>query len=90
MTRALILSRLDPLIRRVARLAPEEALTPDTGLIGSGLHLDSISGLELLLAVEQEFDLELDGQDLFEQRALQTVGHLADYLAARSGGQDDR
>lgn len=41
--------------------APDDL--PDTSLV-SFLHIDSISSLEVLILVEQEFDIEFDDADL--------------------------
>ena len=55
------------------------ALPDDTPLFGSGLSLDSLTGLELLTAIHQEFGVDIASEDL-NLDSLQTIGTLVDYL----------
>ena len=55
-------------------------VAPDTELIKGGLSLDSVLVLEILLALEKEFGIELNAQELFEAQALKTVGSLAKFV----------
>lgn len=48
------------------------------------LHLDSTSVLELLMALEDTVGLEIDPENL-DMDDFQTVGSLADYVAANLG-----
>jgi acyl carrier protein len=61
----------------VDRSAP---VTADTELINAGLSLDSVLILEILLALEKEFKIELNAQELFEAQALRTVGSLSEFI----------
>ena len=63
-------------------VAPEE-LRPDTPLLHGGLHLDSIATLELLLALEKEFSIELDAVQMRDAHALKTFGSLCAFLEQR-------
>ncbi|MBF6613817.1 MAG: acyl carrier protein [Chloroflexi bacterium] len=58
-------------------------LSDDTPLFSGGLSLDSLTGLELLTAIEQDFDVDIASEDL-NLESLQTIGTLVDYLAAHS------
>ena len=78
-----VLSRLVPVIFRVARLGPTESVTAATPMFGAGLSLDSVTALELLLAVEKEFGIELDPDALLAAEALRTVGTFADFVEVR-------
>jgi acyl carrier protein len=51
---------LKKLMTERLRLAPErtESLKPDSRLLKDGLGLDSLDCIELLLGIEDEFDLE--------------------------------
>jgi acyl carrier protein len=84
----------DPLITRLKHLIVEtlnlEDINPDeidenAPLIGSGLALDSIDALELVVKLEKEFGIKISSSE--ESRAaLASVKALADFVRARSGG----
>jgi acyl carrier protein len=73
--------RVRALLTRVLELDPDyvQALPDSTPLFGSGLSLDSLTGLELLAAIEQEFGVDIASQDL-NLDSLQTIGTLIGYL----------
>jgi acyl carrier protein len=79
-----VMTRLLPVIVRAARLGPDERISGDTPMFGSGLSLDSVTALELLLAVEKEFGIELDPEALMAGNAMRTVGTFADFVGART------
>jgi acyl carrier protein len=62
-------------------------LPESTPLFGSGLSLDSLTGLELLTGIEQEFGVDIAAADL-NLDSLQTIGTLVAYLSL--AGQSDR
>jgi len=66
---------------KVARLGPSDTLTADTALFESGLHLDSATALELLLAIEKEFGVELDPEAMLAGGAMRNVGTLAAFVS---------
>lgn len=78
----------DPLIPHLKRLiistlkledvTPEE-LTDDEPLIGSGLNLDSIDALELVVALEKEFGIKISSSEE-SREALASVAHLAEFI----------
>ncbi len=82
----------DPLIPRLKQLivttlkledvTPDE-LSDDEPLIGSGLNLDSIDALELVVALEKEFGLKITSSEE-SQEALASVAHLAAFIRARA------
>ena len=79
------LERVRRVVARTAGLPADAPLDRDTHLVLTGLCLDSAAVLELLLALEQDFDVPLDAQALLHARALRTLGTLADFIdAARS------
>jgi acyl carrier protein len=43
------------------------SLTPDAALLGALPELDSMAVLELVLALEQRFEIEIDGEDVTEE-----------------------
>jgi acyl carrier protein len=73
------------LLARVLQLPPTQAVDlPDSlPLFGSGLSLDSITGLELLTGVKSEFGVDIAAEDL-NLDSLQTIGTLVGYLSAHS------
>ncbi|HWL15732.1 MAG TPA: phosphopantetheine-binding protein [Opitutus sp.] len=63
-------------------LQPED-IRDDEPLIGSGLNLDSIDALELVVSLEKEFGIKISSSE--ESRAaLGSVAQLADFIRARS------
>ena len=73
------------LLGRVLDLDPDYAagLADDTPLFGSGLSLDSLTGMELLAAIEQEVGVDIAYEDLNLDN-LQTVCTLLDYFSRHS------
>src|SRR5436190_16355215 len=82
----------DPLITRLKQLIvttlkledvnPSE-LADDEPLIGSGLNLDSIDALELVVTLEKEFGIKISSSEESRQ-ALASVAHLAEYIRAHA------
>jgi acyl carrier protein len=66
-----------------------EELDPDTPLFGTGLGLDSVDAVELVVALESEFGISLEeGNSMF---ALRTINSLVDaVLNQGKDGLDDR
>lgn len=60
---------------------PERAASLDasTSLLGGIPELDSLGILEIVSAVEQKFDIEIDDED-FTDSAFETVGSLAELI----------
>src|SRR5262249_49914839 len=75
LTQASLLDRLLRLIRTSVALGPVGRLDQDTGLLGTGVGLDSIEILHLVAAIEEEFDLTIDDSEL-EVRHFETVRSL--------------
>jgi acyl carrier protein len=69
----------------VLQLEPDymQGLSDDTPLFGSGLLLDSLTGLELLTGIEVEFGVDIAAEDL-NLDSLQSIGTLVDYLSVHS------
>lgn len=59
-------------------------LSAGTPLIKEGLGLDSAAAVELIMALEEEFDIEIDEDDVSIE-VLATVGTLADFIASKAG-----
>ena len=58
-----------------------DALGPDVALIGSGLALDSIVLLELVVGLENEFEIVLDEKTLRAEH-FASISALVDYVAS--------
>ena len=65
------------------RCAPDE-IDPDAPLFGTGLGLDSIDALELVVAVKRRFEVPLDeaGGAL---RPVRSTNHLVDLILEKRG-----
>lgn len=78
-------AQLKQLIVRTLKLddlQPED-ISDDEPLIGSGLNLDSIDALELVVTLEKEFGIKISSSE--ESRtALASIAHLADFVRARA------
>jgi acyl carrier protein len=61
------------------RLEPDE-IDPDAALFGSGLRLDSIDALELVVAIETEFGVSIAEGDATSPHVLRTLNTLADRI----------
>lgn len=78
------LERVVKNIIRAAKLNPAQPLDENTPLVGAGLSLDSVAVLELLVALEKEFGVEMDSDELIGAKALKTVGTLARFIEAKT------
>lgn len=78
-------ARVRAILARVMERDPSDVagLPSDTSLFGSGLSLDSFTGLELLTAIRKEFGVDIASEDL-NLDSLRTIGTLADYLAGHN------
>lgn len=58
-------------------------LADDEPLIGSGLNLDSIDALELVVTLEKEFGVKISSSEESRQ-ALASIAHLTEFIRARA------
>jgi acyl carrier protein len=56
-----------------------DSLTPDTALLGSVPELDSLAVVEVITALEDRFDFQIDDDD-FSGDAFETIGSLAEFV----------
>ncbi|HEY0714754.1 MAG TPA: phosphopantetheine-binding protein [Polyangia bacterium] len=68
--RALLIASLD------LRRAPDE-IDPDTALFGTGLGLDSVDAVEIIIALETEFNVKISDESL-RRSVLVSVSSLVD------------
>lgn len=64
-------------------ITPEE-IGNDELLFEGGIGLDSVDGLELLVAIERAFDIEIDDSDLGGE-VLKNVHSLVDFIERKRG-----
>jgi acyl carrier protein len=70
-----------------------EGLTPDTiedeaPLFGEGLGLDSVDALELVVAIEKEFEIKVQSHEVGKE-AFASVSALSDFVQERVAGQNE-
>ena len=63
-------------------MSPQD-IENDTSLIDLGVGLDSVTTLELVVALEEEFQVTVDEGDITPE-ILETVDSIAAYLAGKS------
>jgi acyl carrier protein len=63
---------------------PEE-IDPDAPLFGTGLGLDSVDAVELVVSLETEFSFRLD-DDALARPSMRTVNTLVDLVLRKQGG----
>jgi acyl carrier protein len=88
-----LIGRREEALRRIRRLLIErlnvrrepDEIDPDTPLFGSGLGLDSIDSVELLVSLQSEFALRLPN-DIRGRASMRTVNGLVDLVLAREEG----
>ena len=81
--------RVIGIVASAAHLSPEQALGCHTPLVGSGVSLDSVAILELLVELESEFHIELSPEELVQAKALETIATLADFVDSKVMGRGD-
>lgn len=65
---------------------PAEEIDPDTALFGTGLGLDSVDAVEIVIALETDLGVKLT-EERQRRRALRSVNAIVDaVMAARVGG----
>jgi len=77
--------RLRTLIVETLQLDDVDVATIDDAapLIGSGLSLDSIDALELVVKIEKEFGIKISSSEESRQ-ALASINSLAEFIRARA------
>jgi len=81
----LLCERLKKIIVETLRLEDIEPSTigDDTPLLGSGLDLDSIDALELVIRLEREFGIKIASSEE-ARKALASVASLAAFIRSRA------
>jgi acyl carrier protein len=83
-----LVENLKELIIRTLRLedvGPEDILASEP-LFGEGLGLDSIDALELVVAIEREYQVEIPDAEV-GRRAFASIKALAEFVLEKGAGQ---
>jgi len=80
-------NRVAAIIGQITGTQSAGNLSPSTPIINGGLHLDSVAILELLLALEKEFSIELAAWELSDAQALQTLSTMSDFIDKKLAGR---
>jgi acyl carrier protein len=83
-----VLERVREVIIRSAGISGDEMLTAETQIVGSGLALDSVATVELLVGLENEFGIIISPDELLKAEAFRTVGALVGFIEARLPEKD--
>ncbi len=59
-------------------------LTKDTPLIGKGLGLDSVGALELVVGLEEEFNIMFEDSEMSIE-LFENIGSLTNYISEKLG-----
>lgn len=70
------------LIERIGVERDPDEIDPDTPLFGSGLGLDSIDAVEVVLNLEEDFGVRLP-DDVVARSVMRTVNSLVDLVVSR-------
>jgi acyl carrier protein len=80
--RAKILGRIIPLINSLKGTNNSHELDEEMGLLGRGIGVDSIEVLQLVTAIEKEFDLTIDDDELAAEQ-FRSVGNLITFIEGK-------
>lgn len=75
----------DDLITRLDLPYEPEDLHEDVSLLGSGLGLDSLDALEVILGIEHAFKVKVEEDNI---SILRSINSIADYVIAAGRGQE--
>ena len=81
-----VIERVQKVLIEGLRVAPE-LIDAESPLFGTGLGLDSVDAVELVVSLEMEFDLSIP-EDVAGPRSFRTVGSVADLVMALAGGRE--
>ena len=87
MTQEEVIPRLKKLMTERLKLPPErtDGLEPDSPLLQDGLGLDSLDCIELLLGIEDEFDLEFSEEQEGWMNSFTSLAALAQLVLHGKG-----
>lgn len=80
--RTMILGRVGPLLAKLKGTNNNNVLDEEMGLMGRGIGLDSIEVLQLVTAIENEFDLTIEDDELLPEQ-FRSVGNLITFIEGK-------
>lgn len=80
--RALIQDLKEMLIDKLSLSQESNEIAEDASLFGSGLGLDSIDALEIVVAIEERFDVSINDDNMSVFRSIDTI---ADFITENQG-----
>lgn len=72
------------LLHKLLRDFSSEDIEDHTSLIGLGVGVDSVATLEFVVALEEEFQISIDENEI-NPELLATVSSISDYISSRIG-----
>ncbi len=72
------------LVQKLLQDLSSEDIKDDTLLIGLGVGVDSVATLEFVVALEEEFQISIDENEI-NPELLATVSSISDYISSRIG-----
>jgi acyl carrier protein len=75
----------DDLITRLNLPYRPEDLHEDISLLGSGLGLDSLDALEVILGIEHSFGVKVEEDNI---SILRSINSIADFVLEQRGGEE--
>ena len=77
-----ILNSLKDILCKLEIIGSVDMLNENTGLFGRGVGMDSVEVLQMVSAIEEEFDLTIDDEDLLPIH-FNTVSNLITFIEKR-------
>jgi len=77
------LNQVIHIIKHASGMDETDSINANTPLTGSGLSLDSVAVLEILLELEKEFHIEIDANELLNTEALQNAKTLSAFIESK-------
>jgi acyl carrier protein len=77
-----IYKQIIEILGRLNMIRSPEKLDENTGLLGRGIGLDSVEILQIVTAIEEEFDLSIDDDEL-EPSHFRSIDNLINFIERR-------